>query len=154
MINKIKELYNKYEEIISYLFFEVLTTIVSLASYYILVLTILNPDIAWQLQLANIISWICAVTFAYITNRKYVFKSKSENILKEARDFYSARVLTLLLDMGIMFLQGYGLTETAPIAALTPDFDPRVGSAGKAVLPDEIKIHNPNEVIPHNLHGN
>lgn len=104
MINKIKDLYNKYEEIISYLFFGVLTTIVSLASYYILVLTILNPDIAWQLQLANIISWICAVTFAYITNRKYVFKSKSKNILKEARDFYSARVLTLLLDMGIMFL--------------------------------------------------
>ena len=48
-------------------------------------------------------------------------------------------------DIGITFLQGYGLTETAPIAALTPDFDTRVGSAGKAVCGDEIRILNPNE---------
>lgn len=48
-------------------------------------------------------------------------------------------------DIGITFLQGYGLTETAPIAALTPDFDMRVGSAGKAVYGDEIRILNPNE---------
>ena len=47
-------------------------------------------------------------------------------------------------DIGITFLQGYGLTETAPIAALTPDFNTRVGSAGKAVVCDEIKIQNPN----------
>ena len=50
-----------------------------------------------------------------------------------------------LQDIGISFLQGYGLTETAPIAALTPEFDPRVGSAGKAVNCAEIKIDNPNE---------
>lgn len=48
-------------------------------------------------------------------------------------------------DMGIMFLQGYGLTETAPIAAVTPDFDTRVGSAGKVVISDKIKVVNPNE---------
>ena len=48
-------------------------------------------------------------------------------------------------DIGILFLQGYGLTETAPIAALTPDFKPKVGSAGKCVISDEIKIDNPNE---------
>ena len=48
-------------------------------------------------------------------------------------------------DIGILFLQGYGLTETAPIAALTPDFKPRVGSAGKAVVCDEIKIDDPDE---------
>ena len=50
-----------------------------------------------------------------------------------------------LQDIGITFLQGYGLTETAPIAALTPEFDARVGSAGKAVNCAEIKIDNPNE---------
>ena len=48
-------------------------------------------------------------------------------------------------DIGLLFLQGYGLTETAPIAALTPDFDTRVGSAGKAVHGDEIMIKDPNE---------
>ena len=42
-------------------------------------------------------------------------------------------------------MQGYGLTETAPIAALTPEYDPRVGSAGKAVNCAELKIYNPNE---------
>lgn len=48
-------------------------------------------------------------------------------------------------DIGISFLQGYGLTETAPIAALTPDFKPKVGSAGKAVTCAELRIDNPNE---------
>lgn len=48
-------------------------------------------------------------------------------------------------DIGIMFLQGYGLTETAPISAVTPDFDTRVGSAGKVVCCNEIMIANPNE---------
>lgn len=50
-----------------------------------------------------------------------------------------------LQDLGITFLQGYGLTETAPIAALTPEYEPKVGSAGKAVVCAEIKIDNPNE---------
>lgn len=48
-------------------------------------------------------------------------------------------------DIGIVFLQGYGLTETAPIAALTPEYRPKVGSAGKAVICAEIKIDSPNE---------
>lgn len=48
-------------------------------------------------------------------------------------------------DIGINFLQGYGLTETSPIAALTPEFDQKVGSAGKPVVCAEIKIDNPNE---------
>ena len=48
-------------------------------------------------------------------------------------------------DIGIEFLQGYGLTETAPIAAFTPEDKPKVGSVGKAVNCAEIKIDNPNE---------
>ena len=48
-------------------------------------------------------------------------------------------------DIGITFLQGYGLTETAPIAALTPEYKPKVGSAGKPVICADIKIDNPNE---------
>ena len=48
-------------------------------------------------------------------------------------------------DIGITFLQGYGLTETAPIAALTPEFKTKVGSAGKPVVCSDIKIDNPNE---------
>lgn len=100
----IKELYQKYQEIINYLIFGVLTTIVSLATYYLLVYTILNPENSLQLQIANIISWITCVTFAYITNRKYVFNSKNNNILKEMTKFYSSRLTTLALDMLFMFI--------------------------------------------------
>ena len=48
-------------------------------------------------------------------------------------------------DIGINFLQGYGLTETSPIAALTPDYEPKLGSAGKALVCSKLKIKNPNE---------
>lgn len=103
-MNKIKELYSKYKEIINYLIVGVLTTAVSLAVYYILVFTILNPGNAIELQIANIISWIAGVAFAYFTNRKYVFESKEKNKIKEATKFVSARVATLLMDMLIMFI--------------------------------------------------
>lgn len=103
-MEKIKDLYLKYKEIINYLFFGVLTTIVSLSTYYIAVKTFLNPEIPLQLQTANVLSWIAGVTFAYITNRKYVFESKENNKLKEASKFASSRFTTLLLDMLIMWL--------------------------------------------------
>ena len=97
-------LYNKHHEIISYLIFGVLTTIVSLITYYAFTFTILNPDIPLELQTANVISWIVSVTFAYFTNRKYVFESKNKNKVKEAISFYVSRLFTLFLDMGIMFV--------------------------------------------------
>ena len=99
-----KKLYLKYKEIINYLFFGVLTTVVSLATYYGLTLTILNPDKAVELQIANIISWIAAVTFAYFTNRKWVFENKDKANIKEASKFYLSRVSTLLIDMALMFI--------------------------------------------------
>jgi putative flippase GtrA len=63
---------------------------------------LLDPSNALCLQIANIISWICGVTFAYFTNRKYVFESKNANRFKEATSFVSARIVTLLLDMLLM----------------------------------------------------
>ena len=101
---KIKELYFKYKEIINYLIFGVLTTIVSLVVKYILLFTILDAKDALQLQVAVIISWIAACLFAYITNRKWVFESKSRNILKEMINFFTARLTTLGLEMLIMFV--------------------------------------------------
>lgn len=104
MFEKIKELYMKYKELINYLIVGVLTTVVSLGTYYGSVLTFLDPQSAIQLQIANILSWIAAVTFAYFTNRKYVFESKERNMLKEAGKFYASRISTLLMDMAIMFV--------------------------------------------------
>ena len=103
----IKSVYEKYKEIINYLIFGVLTTVISLIVYYGLTYTVINPENPLMLQVANVISWIAGVLFAYFTNRKYVFESKNENKLKEFVSFVGARVTTLLLDMAIM---GIGVT--------------------------------------------
>lgn len=104
MIKQFKELYQKYKELINYLVVGVMTTVVSLATYYGCVFTILDPQSAVQLQIANILSWIAAVTFAYFTNRKYVFESTESNMVKEATKFYASRLSTLVMDMAIMFV--------------------------------------------------
>ena len=88
----------------NYLVVGVLTTVVSLGVYYTCVLTFLNPQNAIQLQAANVISWVAAVTFAYFTNRIFVFRSKDPRMLREAAKFYSARLGTLLMEMAVMFL--------------------------------------------------
>lgn len=103
-MKELKSLYYKYKEIINYLIFGVLTTVISLIVYYFLTLTILNPNKSVELQIANIISWCAGVLFAYFTNRKFVFDSKNDNKVKEFITFTGARVTTLILDMLIMFI--------------------------------------------------
>ena len=94
----------QYKEIARYLIVGGLTTVVSLGIYYVCVLTALNPHSALQLQVANILSWIAAVTFAYIMSRIFVFQSKCKEWLREAIAFYSSRLITLFMDMLIMFV--------------------------------------------------
>lgn len=103
-MKKFRALYKKHEEIINYLIVGGLTTVVSLGVYWICVSTFLDPHSAIELQAANVISWIAAVTFAYFTNKIFVFKSHERNIAKEAARFYASRLSTLLVDMLIMFL--------------------------------------------------
>ncbi len=103
-MKKLIDLYRKHKEIVNYLIVGVLTTVVSLLVYYGLTLTVLDPEKAVQLQAANVISWIAAVVFAYFTNRRFVFESRSQNMLKEAAAFFAARLSTLVLDMALMFL--------------------------------------------------
>ena len=92
-----------------------------------------------------------AIKTVGIDLKRKVFKEILDNLGGNIRIIVSAaapidpKVGKWVQDIGICFLQGYGLTETAPIAALTPDYDPRVGSAGKPVKCAEIKIKNPNE---------
>ena len=101
-----KELIKKFlnKEVLMYLIFGVLTTIVALAIYYALTYTVLDANNSIQLQIANVISWVGGVIFAYVTNRKYVFESKNKNKVAEAGKFVSARLVTLLMDMAIMFV--------------------------------------------------
>ena len=83
--------------------------------------------------------------------KRKVFAEIYENLGGKLRFVVSAaapidaKIGKWVQDIGINFLQGYGLTETAPIAALTPEYDQRIGSAGKAVICADIKINNPNE---------
>ena len=100
----LKNLYIKYRELIRYIIFGVLTTAVSLGVYFLSTRTFLDPNRPVQLQLANVLSWIAAVSFAYITNRRFVFESRNRNILKEAGAFFLSRLGTLGMDMGLMFL--------------------------------------------------
>lgn len=103
-MQKIIELYKKYKEVINYLIFGVLTTIVSLATKYLLLFTILDASNALQLQIAVVTSWVVACMFAYITNRIWVFESKTKQIFKEMIKFFAARLTTLGLEMLIMFV--------------------------------------------------
>ena len=101
MIELIKKLYKKYEELVMYVIVGVCTMIVSLVSYYILA----NP-LGLYYQTANIISWILAVAFAYVTNKKFVFKSRysgMHNTVKEMSSFISSRVASLLVEILSMY---------------------------------------------------
>ncbi len=104
MIEKVIDTCIKYKQIISYLIVGVMTTIVSLSVYYICVSTFLDPGSPVELQAANVISWIAAVTFAYFTNRKYVFESDSRDYISEASKFFASRAGSLMIDMAIMFV--------------------------------------------------
>lgn len=99
-----KSYLEKYAEVLRYLVVGGLTTVVSLVIFYGCVFTVLDGRNAVQLQIANIISWIGAVAFAYVTNRTFVFKSTEDKVLREICSFVLSRVVTLLTDMGTMFL--------------------------------------------------
>ncbi len=98
--------YKKYDEIINYLIFGVLTTLVTIITYAIFTNTFLSSKSALDIQIANVLSWIIAVTFAYLTNRKYVFKSKAQGSkrIKEIINFFLARISSLLVEMLFMYI--------------------------------------------------
>ena len=84
--------------------------------------------------------------------KRKVFKEILDNLGGNIRIIVSAaapidgKIGKWVEDIGIKFLQGYGLTETAPIAALTPEYEPsRYASTGKAVIGTDIIVDNPNE---------
>ena len=102
-MKKIWALYKKFEEIVNYLIVGVLTTIVSWAAYALCKL-VMDVDNAVMMQIAVIIRWVAGVVFGYFTNHRFVFKSKNPDMLKEAAGFASSRLVTLFLDMFVMWL--------------------------------------------------
>ncbi|MCL2187133.1 MAG: GtrA family protein [Defluviitaleaceae bacterium] len=99
-MSAIKHIYHKYKEIIRYLFFGGLTTIVSAVSYF---------TASWGLGLStwvsSVISWVLAVLFAYVTNRAFVFQSNAKSVGEKRRElfaFYFCRIIQLGIYVGIM----------------------------------------------------
>lgn len=96
--DKINELYRQNKEIINYVIVGVLTTIVSIGSYY------LFRFITKNYIVLSIVSWVLSVTFAYFTNRAFVFESKEKNIVMEISKFVGSRLFTLGLEVVLMIL--------------------------------------------------
>lgn len=94
--------YKKYKEVLLYLFFGGLTTIISIGSY-----AFFDVSMHMDPMVANIFSWILAVLFAYVTNRIWVFDSNAEDmkgIIQEMFSFFGGRVATLLMEEVILYV--------------------------------------------------
>lgn len=99
-MNNIKRILNK--ETISYVIFGILTTIINLISYYFF-----SNIISINYLISNIISWIISVSFAYVTNKLYVFNSKDKNkdvVIKEFIKFVNCRLTSGVIEMILLFL--------------------------------------------------
>lgn len=103
MMMKIKELFCKYKELITYVIFGGLTTLVNFIAFYIF--TQILGDKLYLLN--NAIAWVVSVVFAYVTNKLFVFESKSWDlklVVKESIEFIGARVFSFLIEEGGMLL--------------------------------------------------
>lgn len=99
----IKTLFIKYKELITYVIFGVLTTLVNFFAFWIFT-KIFGEDLY---LVNNAIAWVVGVVFAYITNKLFVFESKSWDlkvITKEITGFLGARIFSFLVEEGGMFL--------------------------------------------------
>ena len=93
--------YNQYREMINYLVFGGLTTVVNIVSFFIMDLIGINTYVN------NTIAWILSVIFAYVTNKVFVFESKTTNrkeLTKEISSFFAARLFSYVVDMVGMYL--------------------------------------------------
>ena len=111
LYKKCFELYKRHKEVFHYLVVGCLTTLVSIGSYNLFRVWIAERDIYKMLWfsfegyiICTVLSWIVAVTFAYFTNRKFVFESKETNIAREMSQFFVARLLSLGAEIVIMVL--------------------------------------------------
>ena len=109
----IKNLWEKYKSAILYLIFGGLTTAVNIVTYALCYKGFklgewqILPGLGWGNVPSNIIAWIFGVAFAYVTNKIWVFESKTHSfgaLVKEAWKFISCRLGTGLMDLFIMWL--------------------------------------------------
>ena len=90
-----------------YLIFGTLTTAVNIVVYYLF-----SNIIHINYLFSNAVAWFLSVLFAYVTNRKYVFDSKNNQIIKEAISFFGSRLATGIMDMVLMwFLVNFNIVN-------------------------------------------
>ena len=109
MGERLRSLLAKYHEVIAYLVVGVLTTVVAWTAKAIFDLVFFagtTHPTNFQNFILSVVNWVAGVAFAYPTNRRWVFESKEQNILKEATEFVASRVATLILDILAMQLLG------------------------------------------------
>ena len=102
LIEKGLNFYKKHREVLNYLVFGGLTTLIN-----IIIFALCYDLLSMSTVLSNCIAWLVAVIFAFVTNKLFVFDSKSTEskvIIREAASFVTARLLTLVLDIGIIYL--------------------------------------------------
>lgn len=102
LIDKVISLMKKYKEVISYLIFGVLTTIVNILAYELFT-KIFHVDYL----VSTVIAWVISVAFAYVTNKIFVFESKTNTkieILKEITSFVGFRLLSGIMDIVFMYI--------------------------------------------------
>ena len=98
----IKRLYVKNHEVLSYGFFGVLTTVINYVVYIVLV-----KLLGIHYIIGNIIAWVAAVSFAFVTNKFYVFRSKSKTwsiVIKEFYKFVFARIATGVMETVLLWI--------------------------------------------------
>ncbi len=98
----LKTLFEKYKNIIPYLFFGVCTTVVNVTVFWLM-----SYQIKLDTMPSTIMAWLIAVLFAYITNRKWVFKSEAHTmteIVKELTWFFTCRLATGFVDWAAMYV--------------------------------------------------
>lgn len=124
-MKRIINIIRKYKEAISYLFWGVMTTVVSWASYSVFALIfkgqvsvvhLFDMEMSMVVLIANVLSWICAIIFAFVVNKLWVFGSKSwkKSVwISELWKFISARIVTGILEIvAVPLLVGMGLDQT------------------------------------------
>ncbi len=108
MIKFAWDMYKKYEEAVSYLFFGFLAFVVNMAAYAFAAWALGADDDKVALVLAaTVFAWVVAVLFAYWTNRTFVFKSKVKEkkaVWKEFSAFVGARIVTGVMELVIMYV--------------------------------------------------
>lgn len=86
-------------EIVLYVFFGGLTTLINIVAYWMLYYSLVIPNTA-----STIISWIVSVVFAYVTNKLWVFEKGNKSTLKEAIEFFLSRLSTGVFDLLVMYV--------------------------------------------------